>query len=253
MVVTCPAAQQSAQSHAITVFKPLWAEPYTLKGEFPLHIPAWRVSGTPTDCIKVALTSNLLQEWHPDLVVSGINAGSNSGLNVIYSGTCAAALEACIYDIPSIALSLDDPHSGGFWHFAQSAALAVPIIDQVLFDQSHTGAWTNLCCNVNFPNIPQKDLKGYKLVRQGTSRFTDFYVEKPLTEDEKKLYPNRRQFRLEGAFVMKDDGEEWDSYALKAGWITITPISCSNENGACRALADKIKSWPCFQTSTTNQ
>jgi 5'-nucleotidase len=68
VVVTCPAAQQSAQSHAITVFKPLWAEPYTLKGEFPLHIPAWRVSGTPTDCIKVALTSNLLQEWHPDLV-----------------------------------------------------------------------------------------------------------------------------------------------------------------------------------------
>jgi hypothetical protein len=145
--VACPAEQQSAQSHAVTIFKPLWAEPYAFHSDLA-HVPAYKVSGTPTDCVKVALMSDLLGGWQPDLVISGmralrathdthdttrhtrhtrlwlnamvgINAGQNDGLNVIYSGTCAAALEASMYDIPSIALSLE-------YNFAIGGSLATP-------------------------------------------------------------------------------------------------------------------------------
>lgn len=241
--VACPAEQQSAQSHAITVFRPLWAEPY----EFPsaiAHIPAWKVSGTPTDCVKVALSSDLMGGWKPDLLISGINAGQNDGLNVIYSGTCAAALEATIYDIPAIALSLEyNFKKGGVWRYAQYAALAIPIIDAVLSDLS---LWKKICCNVNFPNVPEDKLQGYKITKQGTSSFKDNYVRHHMTEEEKQQHPTRISYRLEGRFDERDTDEDMDTVALRNGWIAITPISPSAQNHEALEITSKLAHWPMF-------
>lgn len=241
--VACPSEQQSAQSHAVTIFKPLWAEPYAFHSDLA-HVPAYKVSGTPTDCVKVALKSDLLGGWQPDLVVSGINAGQNDGLNVIYSGTCAAALEASIYDIPSIALSLEyNFATGGVWRYAQCASLAIPIIDAVLADIS---VWKNICCNVNFPNVPEDQVKGYKLTKQGNSSFKDKYVRHHMTEEEKHLHPTRTVYRMEGFMELSDTDEELDTVAMRQGWVAVTPISPYAQNALSLDTTAKISSWPVF-------
>jgi 5'-nucleotidase len=241
--VACPAEQQSAQSHAITLFEPLWAEPFSFHSGL-VHVPAWKVSGTPTDCVKVALRSGLMGGWKPDLVISGINAGQNDGLNVIYSGTCAAALEASIHDIPSIAFSLEyNFATGGVWRYTQSASMAIPIIEAVLSDLT---LWKNICCNVNFPNVSEDQVKGYKLTRQGSNSFMDRYVAHRMTDEEKKLHPTRVTYRLEPYLSSKDTDEGQDTVAMRNGWIAVTPISPYAENLLALDTASKIIGWPVF-------
>jgi 5'-nucleotidase len=242
--VACPAEQQSGQSHAVTIFKPLWAEPYSFHSEVA-HILAWKVSGTPTDCVKVAMRSDMLGGWSPDLVVSGINAGQNDGLNVIYSGTCGAALEASMYGIPAIALSLEYNFAkGGIFRYAQCAAFAIPIIDAVLSDVE---LFKDICCNVNFPNIPEDQVKGYKLTKQGGGSFKDDYVRHHMTEEEKQLHPTRTVYRLEGNLDIEHDTDpDMDTVAMRQGWIAVTPISPYAQNPLALATADKITDWPVF-------
>jgi 5'-nucleotidase len=247
--VACPAEQQSAQSHAVTIFKPLWAEPYAFHSDLA-HIQAYRVSGTPTDSVKVALKSDLMGGWKPDLVISGINAGQNDGLNVIYSGTCAAALEASIYDIPAIALSLEYNFAkGGVWRYAQCASLAIPIIDAVLADLS---LWKNICCNVNFPNVPEDQVKGYKLTKQGSSSFIDKYVRHHMSEEEKQLYPTRTVYRMEAFMEANDTDEELDTVAMRQGWVAVTPISPYAQNKLALDISDRITGWPVFSKSSAS-
>src|SRR4051812_7981619 len=168
--VVAPEKEQSGVGHCITIHWPLYAEKVTLPDPIS-NVPAFKVAGTPADCVKIAIT-NLFPDFLPDLVVSGINRGPNVGMNVLYSGTVAGALEACINGLPAVALSLDIP-ANGLWHFSLAAELAVPILDAAI--SNGLPEWSAL--NVNFPNRSQSQIKGTRLTRHGRSGFKEYYVE----------------------------------------------------------------------------
>ena len=214
--VAAPEREQSGVGHCITLHTPLLAEPIALPGELA-GVPAFQVMGTPADCVKLAIT-NLFPGFAPDLVLSGINRGPNIGINVLYSGTVAGALEACINGIPAMALSLDVPHNG-MWHFAQAAEWALPPIRGAL--EHGLPPWTIL--NVNFPNRPQKEFRGYRLTRHGRSGFKEYYTEEPPEGA-------RRRFLLDGTMVFRDADDAYDAIAIQAGWVSITPLGLCMED-----------------------
>jgi 5'-nucleotidase len=214
--IAAPEREQSGVGHCITLHTPLLAEPVTLPDDLA-RIPTFRVMGTPADCVKLAIT-NLFPDFAPDLVLSGINRGPNVGINVLYSGTVAAALEACINGIPALALSLDVPQNG-MWHFAQAAEHALPLVRAAL---THgLPPWTIL--NVNFPNRPQKEFRGYRLTRHGRSGFKEYYTEQPPEG-------TRRRFLLDGTMIFRDADDTYDAIAIQHGWISVTPLGLCLED-----------------------
>ena len=227
--VVAPEKEQSGVGHCITIHWPLYAEAVTLPDP-SADVPAFKVAGTPADCVKIAIT-NLFPDFVPDLVISGINRGPNVGMNVLYSGTVAGALEACINGLPSIALSLDIP-SNGMWHFQLAAELSVPIVGMAL--EAGLPAWTSL--NVNIPNRPQSEIKGTRLTTHGRSGFKEFYVEEAPEN-------GRRRFRLEGNMHYRDSDSAVDAIALREGWISATPLGLSMQNNE---QWGKFKAWPIF-------
>jgi 5'-nucleotidase len=227
--VVAPEKEQSGVGHCITIHWPLYAERVTLP-EPVSSVPAFHVAGTPADCVKIAIT-NLFPDFTPDLVISGINRGPNVGMNVLYSGTVAGALEACINELPSIAFSLDVP-ANGLWHFSLASELCIPLIDSVI---AHgIPAWSAL--NVNIPNRPQAEIKGTKLTRHGRSGFKEFYV-------EEKVEGTRRRFRLEGSMLFRDQDPSIDGVALREGWISVTPLGLCLEN---KQAWEHVKKWELF-------
>jgi len=210
LCVVAPEREQSGVGHGITLHTPLYAERATLNGPLAA-VPTYRVAGTPADCVKLALT-NLFPDFAPDVVLSGINRGPNVGTNVLYSGTVAGALEACSNNLPAAALSLDVPQIGS-WDFRLAAELCLPIVAE-LFAQG-LPAWSAL--NVNLPNLPHDEIKGVKLTRHGLSGFREYYTEEPGEGA-------RRRFRLEGTMVFRDSDPDLDAVALRAGWISVTPL-----------------------------
>lgn len=227
--VVAPECEQSGVGHGLTLHKPLHVEPVRLPEELS-EIPAFKVAGTPSDCVKIAIT-NLFPDARPDLVVSGINSGPNVGMNVLYSGTVAAALEACINEVPAIAFSLDVP-SDGMWHFALAAERALPLIDEAF--EKGLAAWSIL--NVNVPNRTEEEIRGVKLTRHGLSGFREYYIEEDATG-------SRRRFRLDGTMICRDDDEACDYVAMKNGWISVTPLGLCLFNPA---LWEHVKSWRAF-------
>ncbi|MCW8132570.1 MAG: 5'/3'-nucleotidase SurE [Planctomycetota bacterium] len=228
--VAAPEREQSGVGHCITLHTPLYAEPVSLPGDLA-KVPAYKVAGTPADCVKIAIT-NLFPDFNPELVLSGINRGPNVGMNVLYSGTVAGALEACINGIPALALSLDVPASG-LWHFALASELVMPIVFQAL--EAGLPPWTAL--NVNIPNRPQNEIHGTRLTRHGLSGFKEYYI-------EEKSEGARRRFRLEGSMVFRDQDEAIDAVALRKGWTSVTPL------GLCMLDAQAwkhVESWEVFK------
>ncbi|MGD0092531.1 MAG: 5'/3'-nucleotidase SurE [Planctomycetota bacterium] len=216
--VVAPEKEQSGVGHCMTLHAPLYTEPVTLSDSLE-RVPAYRVAGTPADCVKLAIT-NLFPDFVPELVVSGINRGPNVGLNVLYSGTVAGAVEACMYGIPAVALSLDIP-ANGIWHFALAAELAMPLLDLVL--GKGLPEWTVL--NVNLPNRPLAGIKGTRVTQHGKSGFKEFYV-------EEAPEGQRRRFRLEGAMYFRDTSPDVDAVALREGWISVTPLGLAWDSPA---------------------
>ncbi len=227
--VVAPETEQSGVGHSITIHWPLYTEAVTLAGPLA-QVPAFKVAGTPADCVKIAIT-NLFPDFAPQLAISGINCGPNVGMNILYSGTVAGALEACMNDIPGMALSLDLP-ANGIWHFALAAELSMPLID-ALFAHG-LPEWTAL--NVNIPNRPQSEIKGVRLTRNGKSGFKEFYV-------QEKPEGARRRYRLEGNMVYRDQDPAVDAVALEEGWISATPLGLSLNNSEAW---ERIKGWELF-------
>ncbi|HEY3324418.1 MAG TPA: 5'/3'-nucleotidase SurE [Planctomycetota bacterium] len=227
--VAAPEKEQSGVGHCITIHQPLFAEPFTLP-EPLASVPTYRVAGTPADCVKLAIT-NLFPDFAPELVISGINRGPNVGVNVLYSGTVAGAMEACINGLPAVALSLDIP-ANGMWHFALAAELSVPIVDAIF--ENGLPEWTVL--NVNIPNRPQSEIKGLRITRHGKSGFKEYYIEEPREG-------TRRRFRLEGTMYFRDTDTAVDALALREGWIAATPLGLSMEN---REQWERISKWRLF-------
>lgn len=205
VVVVAPDHQQSAVGHMLTISKPLRVNKFFRDGE----IFGYSVNGSPSDCVKLAISSIL--ERKPDLLVSGINYGQNTSINILYSGTVAAATEGCLAGIPSIAISLSTYDLNYDCSFA--AQLSRSIIEQLCFQSKIK---FNLL-NINIPAIPKNQIRGIKFTRCSNSYWNDKY--------ERRVDPfGREYFWFAGEYVSKDD-EESDDWAIRNGYVSITPIS----------------------------
>ncbi|GAA5522289.1 5'/3'-nucleotidase SurE [Aliifodinibius salicampi] len=200
--IIAPDREQSAVGHAVTVDTPLRSRSFQVDGRFN----GQAVTGTPADSIKLA--HDQLMKRKPDLVVSGINHGSNAGVNILYSGTVSAATEGTILGYPSIAVSCTDFDEEADLSGARDAARKV--IGYVLSQGLPKGVTLNL-------NVPPGELKGIKWARQADSR----YVE----EFEGRVDPNNRSYYwLTGRLELLDEGEDLDINVLKKGYAALTPI-----------------------------
>ncbi len=202
--VVAPDAERSAVGHAITLLLPLRTkEVIRRNARF-----GYAVNGMPADCVKIAVRAILPRK--PDLVVSGINLGSNTGTNVIYSGTVSAATEARILGIPSIAVSLATFTHPDFSYAARfTRKLALAVIGR--------GLPPKTLLNVNIPNLPEEQIKGVAITRQGDSRVEERF--------EKRTDPrNQTYYWLDGTFRLQEMAEEADAKMVSEGYVSITPV-----------------------------
>jgi len=207
VVVVAPDGPQSAMGHAITIDSTLRCDEIVIdKGPQK----EFACSGTPVDCVKLAI--NQLLDIKPDLCVSGINHGSNSSINVIYSGTMSAAVEGALNGIPSIGFSLLD--------YAQDAdfSQAEDYIRKVTRKVLDQGMEKGICLNVNIPKvIENKPIKGIKICRQANANWEE--------EFEKRMDPKGRTYYwLTGKFVNYDKGTDSDEWALENHYVSIVPV-----------------------------
>ncbi|MBB1148610.1 MULTISPECIES: 5'/3'-nucleotidase SurE [unclassified Myroides] len=206
VVVVAPDSAQSGMGHAVTINSTLTLERVHIDPELEHE---YACSGTPVDCVKIALGQIL--ERKPDLCVSGINHGSNSSINVIYSGTMSAALEAGMSGIPAIGFSLQDFS----WNadFDQIRSFVKKITLQAL----EKGIPKEVVLNVNFPKLPSEDIQGVKVCRQAKAVWIEDF--------DKRTSPNGKEYYwLKGEFVNQDKGEDTDEWALRNGFISIVPV-----------------------------
>ena len=209
VIAVAPATPQSGRSKAITMYEPLFLE--QKRKEEGLEV--YSLSGTPVDCVKFAF-DHLLKEQKVDLVISGINHGSNSAINVLYSGTMGAAIEGSFYGCPAVGLSLTD-HSLDA-DFTAAKEYARSIIASVLATPDESGR--PLCLNVNVPNIPRQDIRGVKVCRQcrGLWREEFFRHEDPR---------GNPYFWLTGSYTnFEPHTTDTDEWALQNGYVSVVPV-----------------------------
>jgi 5'-nucleotidase len=215
VTVVCPDRERSATGHGLTLHQPIRAE--RIQGIFDPQVTAWSCSGTPSDCIKLALSAIVTER--PDFVLSGINHGPNLGTDILYSGTVSAAMEGTIEGISSIAFSLGSYTSREFQVAAEFAR-------QLLGRLQQQPRFTNTLLNVNIPAVSQTEIKGVKITRQGLRRYIEQFQE--------RVDPRGKQyFWLAGEIV--EDLEQPDDIhlppnvitdvqAVKDNYIAITPL-----------------------------
>lgn len=206
ILVVAPDAPRSAQSHAITVSQPIRMRVIEESEQCSIYT----CSGTPVDCVKLALSH--LCEQAPDLIVSGINHGANTSVSVLYSGTMAAAVEGCFYSIPAIGFSLDD-HSPNA-DFSAFPSLIRQLVGRVL----EQGLLPGICLNVNVPCLPSNEIKGIRWCRQARGSWSEVF--------ERREDPYKREyFWLTGDFVSSEPkAEDTDEWAVKQGYVSVTPV-----------------------------
>ncbi len=204
VAIVAPDSERSAVGHAITTVDPLRVVEVKRNGS----LYGLAVSGTPADCVKIAVKS--LLPWRPDLVISGINQGPNTGMNVIYSGTVSAATEATMLGIPAFAVSLDSFTVREFGPAAEFAARLAGIV-------ARKGLPSGVLLNVNIPVLPRSAMRGVRVTRQGMARFSE--------EFHKRVDPRGHAYWwLGGELLEMQEDEETDSAALRAGFISVTPL-----------------------------
>ena len=206
VIVVAPDSPQSGMGHAITINSTLHSSRITPKDS---EIIEYSCSGTPADCVKLAI--NELMPRKPDLCVSGINHGSNSSINVIYSGTMSAAIEAGIEGVPAIGFSLLDYS----WNadFSQSK----DFIKKITLNALNNGIPKGVVLNVNIPAVKKSDIMGVKICRQAKAYWVEEF-------DKRKNPLGQEYYWLTGKFVNKDQGEDTDEWALKNNYISIVPV-----------------------------
>ena len=209
VAVIAPDKSCSGMSHAITMYHPLFATEVDLGQDYPVY----SCNGTPVDCIKLAL-DELFLDRQPDLIISGINHGSNSNISVIYSGTMGAASEGAVCGITSIGLSLTD-HSIDA-DFTPAVHYGRIVIDWVLGMEESVRQ--GMCLNVNVPDIPLQDIKGMRVCRQTRGCWHEKFV--------KRVDPQGRAYYwMSGEFYNDDpDKEQTDDWGLGNAYVTIVPV-----------------------------
>jgi 5'-nucleotidase len=205
VVVVAPNSPQSGKGHAITINSTLSLEEIFLDG--PQR--DFSCNGTPVDCVKIALDKVLTRK--PDLVVSGINHGSNSSINVIYSGTMSAAVEAGVEGLPAIGFSLCD--------FAYEAdfSQAEEFIKKITLNVLDNPMPKGIVLNVNIPKLKKEEIKGVKICRQANAKWEESF-------DERINPHGKKYYWLSGYFNNMDEGEDADETALANGFISIVPV-----------------------------
>ncbi|EMQ95576.1 5-nucleotidase SurE [Xanthomarina gelatinilytica] len=206
VVVVAPDSPQSGMGHAITINSMLHLERvYIDEG----NQEEYSCSGTPADCVKLAVREILKRK--PDLCVSGINHGSNSSINVIYSGTMSAALEAGIEGIPAIGFSLLD------YNYNANFEVAKKYAKTIAKNALENGIPEQVVLNVNVPNLPEKDMKGIKVCRQARANWEEEF-------DKRQSPQGKDYYWLTGKFVNLDHGDDTDEWALENGYISVVPV-----------------------------
>ncbi|MEE2765655.1 MAG: 5'/3'-nucleotidase SurE [Candidatus Neomarinimicrobiota bacterium] len=203
-IVVAPETEQSAVGHAITLTDPLRVVPVQRSGGFE----GFAVTGTPSDCAKIAIKSILDEK--PAILVSGINQGANVGTNIIYSGTVSAATEGTVLGIPSIAISLESYKSDD-WRGAKKTA--VDLARHVL----QYGIPKGTLLNVNVPYCDPNEIKGIKITRQGNQYFKDAF-------DERTDPRGRTYYWMKGKIIDEDDSLDFDGKAVSEKYVSVTPI-----------------------------
>ncbi len=228
VTVVCPDRERSATGHGLTLHQPIRAN--VVEGIFDPTITAWSCSGTPADCVKLALWSLLNEK--PDFVFSGINQGANLGTDVLYSGTVSAAMEGIIEGIPSLALSLTSFSAKDFQPAANYAQnLLQHLIENPLEEL--------FLLNINVPPVSEAEIKGAKITRQGVRRYIEVFEKR--TDPRGKIY-----YWLAGEVVeeLEDpDGDrdtQTDVEAIRENYITITPLQY---NLTDKKELPRLKSW----------
>jgi 5'-nucleotidase len=206
VLVVAPDSHQSAMSNAITIGKPIRLD----KVDFYDGVDAYQCSGTPVDCVKLAIDI-ILKGVPPTLCLSGINHGSNASINVIYSGTMSAAMEASIGGVPAVGFSLlnFDYHA----NFETASHVAEMVIDKILSQKKIPA----VLYNVNIPDVTIKQLKGIKLCRQANAKWQENFVER---QDPM----GKNYYWLTGKFVNMDKGKDSDIWALDHHFASIVPV-----------------------------
>jgi 5'-nucleotidase len=205
VVVVAPDAPQSGMGHAITIGKPLRLNPVHLFGD----IEAYQCTGTPVDCVKLAVDKVLHKK--PDFCFSGVNHGSNCSINVIYSGTMSAAMEASIEKIPAIGFSYLD------YAFDADFSLAQQVAHDMIHHVISGSLPKQALYNVNIPKISAKQYKGLRICRQANAKWKESFVER--TDPHGKKY-----YWLTGEFVNGDKGKDTDVWALDHNYASVVPV-----------------------------
>ncbi len=205
VVVVAPDKPQSGMGHAITIGVPLRLNQVDIYGD----IEAWQTSGTPVDCVKLAVDKVLHRK--PDICLSGINHGANHSINVIYSGTMSAAMEASIESIPSIGFSLLD------YRFEADFTASKYYVHKIVESLLKTKMNKHLLLNVNIPAVPVEEIMGIKVCRQAYAKYEEDFNER-IDPQGKKYY------WLTGEFVNFDKGEDTDVWALQHNYVSVVPV-----------------------------
>jgi len=205
VVVVAPNSPQSGQGHAITLESPLRLFPV----DFMDGVEAYECSGTPVDCVKLA-KHVILKGQKTDLCLSGINHGANSSINIIYSGTMSAAMEASLEKIPSIGFSLLD------FSFEADFNHAKDHIRRIIAYVLKHKPLSSMLLNVNIPHSSAAPLKGIKVCRQAEARWVEEFLEGRDPRGQKYYW-------LSGKFIYEDHGEDTDIWALENGFVSIVP------------------------------
>lgn len=217
LFIVAPDRERSATGHSITILEPIRA--YEVK--IYNNVSAYKVTGTPADCVKLGLEK--LVDFKPDLLISGINNGSNLGYDVLYSGTVSAAMEGWIMGYNSIAISLA---SDKVYNFQTAADFVADFIEK----QDFSSFYERLLLNINVPDLDRTEIKGVKVCRLGTSLYEDTF--------EERIDPSgRRYYWLTGGSGRKSL-ENTDIWAVENKYIAITPLKIQLDN------EDLIETWP---------
>lgn len=216
--VVAPATEQSAVGHSVTLTTPLVVQEVQDDRQ---QLLGWAVEGRPADCVKLAIRELLPQP--PDLVVSGLNAGSNAGINVLYSGTVAAAIEGAFFRRISIACSLEYTKLRPL-DFARGADLARRVIEQVLATRPADGS----LYNINVPSPERGPVRGVRVVPQNIAAYVETYDRR--TDPRGRVY-----FWSNPEFHCPDPHPDTDVTALAEGYVTVTPLQFNLTDAALLA------------------
>jgi 5'-nucleotidase len=205
LFIVAPDTERSAVGHAITIIDPLKVKEHFHNDE----LFGYAVSGTPADCVKLALCS--LMDEKPDLIISGINQGANLGTDIIYSGTVSAATEGTLLGIPSVAVSVNSYERTA--RFDTAAAVICELLDFLPDFSMPEGT----LLNVNVPNIPRQDIGGYRITSQGKSKYVEDYVQR--IDPRGNVY-----YWIDGSLVDIEEKDHADYRAIQDNCVSITPI-----------------------------